>query len=79
MISGFGCILRVKDNEEQDDCQDVLEVEGRVDGEVPDSEAALVPIGVDLVRVAHLVRDHLVQLASLELHLLFVKLVLNDI
>ena len=42
-------LLRVEDEEEQDDGQDVLEVEGRVDDEVPHAEAALVPIGVDLV------------------------------
>jgi len=54
-------------------------VKGRVDDEVPDAKAALVPIRVDLVRVSHLVRNHLMQLATLELHLLLVELVLDDV
>jgi hypothetical protein len=54
-------------------------VECRVDSEVPKSKAALVSIGVNLVRVLDLVGDHLMQLASLELHLLLVELVLNHV
>jgi aryl carrier-like protein len=46
-----------------------------INDEVIHSEAALVPVGVDLVRVLHLVREHLMQLASLEFHLLLAKLV----
>lgn len=71
--------LRVKDEEEEDDGEDVLEMERRVNCEVPETEGSLIPVCKDFVRVLRLVTDHLVQLAALEFHLLLVELVLNDV
>ena len=54
-------------------------MKGRIKDEVPETEASLVSIGVDLVRVFDLVTNDLVKLAALELHLLLVVLVLDDV
>jgi len=46
-----------------------------VDEKVPDADDALIPIGIDAVRICDLIGDDLVHLSSLELNLLFVELV----
>lgn len=71
--------LRVEDQEEQDNGEDVLEVDCRVDQEVPDAERALISIRIYLVRVLRLVAYHLVEFPALEFHLLLVELVFNDV
>jgi len=48
-----------------------------IDEEIPDTNEALVSVGVDLVVVVDLVGDQLVHFAALELDLLLVELVLS--
>jgi hypothetical protein len=52
-------------------------MDGSVDEEVPESEQANVSVRVDFVAVGHLVRDQLVHLASFELDLLLVELLVH--
>ena len=47
-----------------------------IDDEVPDTQGALIPIGVDRVVVDDLIRDQLVSFSTFEFHLLFEELVL---
>ena len=47
-----------------------------IDDEVPDTQGALIPIGIDLVIVDDLIRDQLMSLTTFEFHLLFEELVL---
>ena len=70
-------LLGVQYQEEQDHSQDVLEMEGCVQYEVPESKSALIPISIDLVRIFDLIGDDLVEFASFELHLLLIELVLD--
>jgi hypothetical protein len=48
-------LLRLQYQEEENDGQDVFEVDGGVDDEVPESKATLVSVGKDLVGVLNLV------------------------
>jgi hypothetical protein len=50
-----------------------------IDYEVPDSDEALVSVGIYLVAILLLVCYKLMKLTALELHLLFIVLVLNAV
>jgi hypothetical protein len=65
--------------EKKQERQNVFEMDGRINEEVPHSEEALVAIGEDAIGVDDLISDQLVQAAALELHLLFEALVLDDV
>lgn len=69
--------LRVQNEKEQYDGQNVFEMESRINNEIPGSKTSLVPIGIDLVLISNLVSNQLMKLTTLELHLFLIKLVLN--
>ena len=52
-------------------------MESAIDYEIPDSDEALISIGIYLVTILLLVSYKLMKLTALELHLLFIVLVLN--
>ena len=72
-------LWRCQDQDEQQECQNIFKMKDRVNDEVPGTIHSLVSVGEDLVGVVVLVGDHLVELTALELHLLFVELVLDDV
>ena len=53
-------------------------MQGRIYEEVPQSKQALVPVRIDAVRINKLVRDKLVNVPRLELHLFLEVLVIDD-
>ena len=54
-------------------------MDGRIYDEVPDAQGPLVPVRENLVGVLYLVCDKLVELSTLELHLLFEILLFDRI
>lgn len=71
--------MRVHDEEEQQDGQDILKVQERVVEKVPEAQDVLVPVRGHGVPIVVLIGDKLMKLATLELHLLLVVLVLVSI
>ena len=51
----------------------------RIDDEVPESYAALIPVRINSICVRNLVCDHLMQSAAFELHLFLKELVFSRI
>ena len=68
-------LLGREDEQEKYNGQKVLEVVNAINDEIPNTQDALVPIGVDLVGIVELVGDQLMPLASFELHLLLEVLI----
>jgi hypothetical protein len=50
-----------------------------INDKVPSSKATLVPIGVDLIWIVILIRDHLVKFPAFKFYLFFVILILHDV
>lgn len=50
-----------------------------VDNKIPGTEAPLVSIGIDLIRVIELVRDHVVQFAAFKFNLFLIVLILHNV
>lgn len=72
-------ILRVHNQEKENNGQDVFKMNNGINQEIPYTKSTLISVGVDFVLVLYLIGYNLMELATFELHLLFVKLVFNYI
>ena len=71
--------LRIQNQKEKDDCEHILKMCSGVKHKVPETKASLVSICEYFVWVLDLIRDHLMEFAAFELHLLLIELIFNDV